>query len=595
MTQGHRVAGSDRLGKTIIFAKNNAHAEFIGQRFDLNYPEYKGAFARVVTHKTECAQTLIDDFSVHDKAPHIAISVDMLDTGIDVPEVVNLVFFKIVRAKTKFWQMIGRGTRLCPELYGPGQDKVDFFVFDFCQNLEFFNQQLAGSEGSLTEPLSQRLFKAKLDLAFQLEPTVSHGVVVTVDGTHSESGLRRDLATDLHAVVAGMNVHNVMVRPHRRWVERYSNAGSWSSLTAEETQEIAEHLSGLPSAVRDDDEAAKRFDLLMLRLELASLTGDPGVERLRGQVQAVSAALLEQTAIPVIRAQELLLRDAAGEDWWVDVTIPMLELLRRRVRGLVALIEKSKRVVIYTDLRDELGESAEVQLAGLVRATDFERFRAKARVYLREHEDHIAIQKLRRNRQLTPGDLRELERLLLKAGIADQQDLDRATQEASGLGLFVRSLVGLDRQAATAAFEDFLAGKSLGANQLHFVDLIIAGLTESGVLEPGRLYESPFTDVSRRDPTRCSPPLTSSHCSTSSSRSGLTQSRPQSWGRLPNGSSAYAPVGIHSSNATQSTTEPKSRVMNCGYGAEHHWGTSGSRSHTPRRFGRASCWLHRPG
>ena len=482
MTQGHRVAGGDRLGKTIVFAKNNAHAEFIGQRFDLNYPEYKGAFARVVTHKTEYAQSLIDDFSVHDKAPHIAISVDMLDTGIDVPEVVNLVFFKIVRAKTKFWQMIGRGTRLCPELYGPGQDKEDFYVFDFCQNLEFFNQQLAGSEGSLTEPLSQRLFKAKLDLAWRLDGSVPDGVVVEVDGTHSEAGLRQDLAGDLHAVVAGMNVHNIVVRPHRRWVERYGEAGAWSTLTAEATEEIAERLSGLPSAVRDDDEAAKRFDLLLLRLQLALLAGDPGVERLRSQVQAVATALLEQTAIPVIKAQELLLRDAAGDEWWVDVTLPMLELLRRRVRGLVALIEKSKRVVVYTDFRDELGEAAEVQLAGVVVANDFERFRAKARVYLRVHEDHVAVQKLRRNRRLTPGDLGELERLLLEAGIADQQDLDHASQEASGLGLFVRSLVGLDRKAATAAFEGFLAGKTLSANQLHFVSLVIAGLTESGVL-----------------------------------------------------------------------------------------------------------------
>ena len=500
MTQGHRVAGGDRLGKTIIFAKNNAHAEFIGRRFEANYPEYKGAFARVVTHKTDYAQSLIDDFSVHDKAPHIAISVDMLDTGIDVPEVVNLVFFKILRAKTKFWQMIGRGTRLCPELYGPGQNKEDFYVFDFCQNLEFFNQQLAGSEGSLTEPLSQRLFKAKLDLAWRLDGSVPDGVVVEVDGTRSEAGLRQDLASDLHAVVAGMNVHNIVVRPHRRWVERYGEVAAWSTLTAEGTEEIAEHLSGLPSAVRDDDEAAKRFDLLLLRLQLALLTGDPGVERLRGQVQAVAAALLEQTAIPVIKAQELLLRDAAGDEWWVDVTLPMLELLRRRVRALVALIEKSKRVVVYTDFRDELGEAAEVQLAGVVLANNFERFRAKARVYLRAHEDHVAIQKLRRNRQLTPGDLGELERLLLEAGIADQQNLDRASQEASGLGLFVRSLVGLDREAATAAFEDFLAGKTLSANQLHFVNLVIAGLTESGVLEPGRLYDSPYTDVAPQGP-----------------------------------------------------------------------------------------------
>ena len=123
MTRGLRVAAGDRLGKTIVFAKNQAHAEFIAERFDANYPHLRGEFARVVTFKTEYAQSLIDDFSNKDKAPHIAISVDMLDTGIDIPEVVNLVFFKLVRSKTKFWQMLGRGTRLCRELFGPGKTR----------------------------------------------------------------------------------------------------------------------------------------------------------------------------------------------------------------------------------------------------------------------------------------------------------------------------------------------------------------------------------------------------------------------------------------------------------------------------------------
>ena len=140
MTHGLKVAAGDRLGKTIIFAKNHDHAQFIAQRFDANYPHLKGSFARVIDFKTDYAQSLIEDFCQADKAPHIAISVDMLDTGIDVPEVVNLVFFKIVRSKTKFWQMLGRGTRLCPDLFGPGQNKEFFYVFDFCQNFEFFNQ-----------------------------------------------------------------------------------------------------------------------------------------------------------------------------------------------------------------------------------------------------------------------------------------------------------------------------------------------------------------------------------------------------------------------------------------------------------------------
>ena len=174
MTRGLTVAGGDRLGKTIVFAKNQAHAEFIAERFDANYPHYKGEFARVITFKTEYAQSLIDDFSNKDKAPHIAISVDMLDTGIDVPEVVNLVFFKLVRSKTKFWQMVGRGTRLCPDLFGPGQDKEFFYIFDYCQNLEFFSQNLPATEGALGESLGKRLFNARLELIGELDQRLAH-------------------------------------------------------------------------------------------------------------------------------------------------------------------------------------------------------------------------------------------------------------------------------------------------------------------------------------------------------------------------------------------------------------------------------------
>src|SRR6266851_1893380 len=169
MTRGAMVAGGDRLGKTILFAKNQAHAEFIADRFDASYPHLKGAFARLITTKVEYAQSLIDAFSIKDKPPHLALSVDMLDTGIDVPEVVNLVFFKLVRSKTKFWQMVGRGTRLCPDLFGPGKDKAFFYLFDYCQNLEFFSQKMPTTEGALAASLGKRLFLARLDLIGTLD------------------------------------------------------------------------------------------------------------------------------------------------------------------------------------------------------------------------------------------------------------------------------------------------------------------------------------------------------------------------------------------------------------------------------------------
>ena len=162
MSNGVKVAGGDRLGKTIIFAKSSKHAQFIVDRFNLNYPHYEGKFAQLIDYSVSYAQSLIDDFSEIEKTPHIAVSVDMMDTGIDVPEVVNLVFFKIVRSKTKFWQMVGRGTRLCPDLFGPSEDKEEFLIFDFCQNLEFFRENPAAIDAPVARPIGERLFVTRV-------------------------------------------------------------------------------------------------------------------------------------------------------------------------------------------------------------------------------------------------------------------------------------------------------------------------------------------------------------------------------------------------------------------------------------------------
>ncbi|MEE6286135.1 DEAD/DEAH box helicase family protein [Georgenia sp. MJ173] len=497
MTQGHKVAGGDRIGKTIVFAKNNAHAEFIKQRFDLAYPEYGGQLARVVTYRTEFAQTVIDDFSETEKAPDIAISVDLLDTGIDIPDVVNLVFFKLVRSASKFWQMIGRGTRLRPEVFGPGQDKKNFYVFDFCQNLEFFNQPGAGSEGSVQKSLSQRLFEARVALITALDAT---GVGAGEDGTTSLGGLRGDTASHLHRIVSGMNVDNVVVRSRRRWVERYADAAAWDQLDRHTAGEVVENLGGLPTSVRDDDEDAKRFDLLLLRIQLAVLDDDAAVaERLRRQVQDIAAMLLGQTSIPAVAAQQALLIGVAEDEWWRDVTLPMLELARRRLRGLVGFIERRHRAVVYTDFADELGDGSVVDLPGMSVGTNWERFRAKARAYLSEHEDDVVLQRLRRNRQLTEQDLTTLEDLLV-AGGGTPEDIARAREESQGLGLFIRSLVGLDREAAMAAFSEFLVDGRHSATEIRFVEMIVEHLTSNGVVEARRLYEAPFTDNAPHGP-----------------------------------------------------------------------------------------------
>ncbi|UAL31152.1 DEAD/DEAH box helicase family protein [Nocardioides rotundus] len=490
MTQGYTVAGGDRLGKTIIFAKNQKHAEFIEKRFNLAYPELAGHFARVITHGTPYAQSLIDDFSIKDKAPHIAISVDMLDTGIDVPEVVNLVFFKMVRSKSKFWQMIGRGTRLCPDLFGPGEDKEDFLVFDFCGNLEYFSQDLPGSPGQIQKSLSQRLFEARVGLVFALGD--------------DEPDLRSSTVKTLHEVVAGMNLDNFVVRRHRRAVEQYASADAWNNLGPEESGALLA-LAGLPSSVRDDDEDAKRFDLLILRRQLAQLEGDAALaERLRETVQHIAAALLSKTTIPSVAEQAVLLESVASDEWWIDVTLPMLELARLRLRGLARFIEKTTRNPVYTDFEDTVGEGVEVVLPRVTPGTNFDRFRAKAEAYLREHLDNIALQRLHRNKQLTADDLTELEQMLVASG-GQQVDIAWATEQGGGLGIFVRSLVGLDRAAATEAFENYLDGTRFTSDQVRFVNLIIDELTKNGVMEPTRLFESPYTDHAPTGPDHMFP------------------------------------------------------------------------------------------
>jgi len=508
MTRGQTVAGGDRLGKTILFAKNQAHADFIAERFNANYAHYKGEFARVITFKTEYAQSLIDAFSNKEKAPHLAISVDMLDTGIDVPEVVNLVFFKLVRSKTKFWQMVGRGTRLCPDLFGPGQHKECFFVFDYCQNLEYFAQNPETTDGALGESLGTRLFKGRLCLISELDKrshTESAGGDVRESAPiygdpRTETEVRRVTGDLLHAEVAAMNLDNFVVRPHRRVVEKYARSEAWLVLSPEDVNELGHELAGLPAELEAEAEEAKRFDLLILNLQLTRLRSEPGFERLRDQVKAIAGLLEEKSAIPMVREQMALIQDVQTDEWWQDVTVPMLELVRRRLRDLVKLIDKHKRKPIFTDFEDQMGAGTGVSLPGFGERAGFAKFRAKAQAYLRAHQDHIAIHKLRMNKALTTTDLIELERMLVESGVGGQEDVDRAKAESHGLGLFVRSLVGMDREAAKQALAGFLAGKTLGANQIEFVNLIVNHLTEHGVMEARRLYESPFTDLTPRGP-----------------------------------------------------------------------------------------------
>ncbi len=487
MAHGHKVESGDRLGKTIIFARNHEHAVFLEDRFNARFPEHRGGFVRVIDNYESRAQSLIDDFSIPDKAPHIAISVDMLDTGIDVPEVLNLVFFKPVYSRIKFWQMIGRGTRLRPDLFAPGDDKRDFRIFDFCFNFDFFREKPEGIESTGGESLGARLFRARVDLLAGLQATPA-----------TAPDFATSLAANLHDEVTAMNPANFLVRQQLATVERFQREKSWHHLAPADRDALHRDLAGLPTETETDDVESRLFDLLVLQMQLAQLTGDASAaEKRRRRVAEIAGLLEEKTAIPAVAAQLTFLAALQDPAFWTDITLTELEDLRRRLRSLVPFLDRTKRQIVYTDFEDEiLDVRVEEPLA--IPAMTGTQYAKRVAEYLADHHDNLAIAKLHRNLPLTTADLESLERALVAIG-ADHGDrllADLLTHsDAPSLPHFIRRMIGLDRQAAVAAFGHYLENQSLTARQIRFVELLIDQLTTRGIMTPAALYDAPFTDL----------------------------------------------------------------------------------------------------
>jgi type I restriction enzyme R subunit len=489
MEHGHKVEGGDRLAKTIIFARNHDHAVFIEERFNHHYPHLKGTFARVIDNYAKYAQSLLEEFSVKDKEPHIAISVDMLDTGVDVPEVANLVFFKPVYSKIKFWQMIGRGTRLCPDLFGPGDDKKDFRVFDFCFNFDFFKENPDGIEGSGGAPLGTRLFQSRVQLLGHLQGVST----LDVDGT-----LKKSLTDLLHGEVAAMNRENFIVRMHLEPVERFQQREAWAQLSEADRDVLTREVAGLPSELKTDDIESRLFDLLALRMQLANVEGDTNAfETSRQRVVEIATLLEEKAAIPAVRAQLEYLARLQETGFWQDVGLAELEEMRLRLRGLMPLLDKQKRKIVYTDFKDEVLGVREEEVIEMPKMTGAQ-YEKKVKEYLKSHLEDEAIQRLRRNEPLSPSDLERLESILIQIGEGDGQTLLSGLlerSEAPSLAYFVRSLVGMDRAAAQATFAEYLTDRSLTTQQMRFVEMVIEQLTARGVIEAAALYDPPFSNL----------------------------------------------------------------------------------------------------
>jgi type I restriction enzyme, R subunit len=494
MEHGHKVEGGDRLAKTILFARNHEQAQFIEDRFNHHYPHYKGHFARVIDHYAKYPQSLLDDFSQKDKPTHLAVSVDMLDTGIDIPEVANLVFFKPVYSKIKFWQMIGRGTRLCPDLFGPGDDKRDFRVFDFCFNFDFFREHPDGIEANEGVPLGTRLFRARIQLLTHIQ---------AMPELDSEGALADSLTEGLYGEVAAMNRENFIVREHLEAVDRYRERAAWERLSDEDRQRLNNEVAGLPSEIETGEIESRLFDLKALRMQLALAEGDVAAfEGHRQKIVDIAMLLEEKGTIPAVKAQLGYLAAMQETGFWQGIGLKDLEEMRLRLRELVRFLDRHERTVVYTDFQDEVLGVRPVEPVFMPKMTGAQ-YEKKVKEYLRNHRDHIVIRRLRTNQPLTQTDLEGLEKTLVEIGEEDGKTLLSdllARSEAPSLALFVRGLVGMDRAAAQAAFSRFLSDRSLTTPQIRFVETVIDQLTSRGVMEASALYEPPFSDLHAEGP-----------------------------------------------------------------------------------------------
>lgn len=477
MTDGIKIDYGQKLGKTIIFARNHDHAEKILEVFHREYPSLPD-YAKVIDNYMTYAQSAIDEFSDPKKLPQIAISVDMLDTGIDVPEVLNLVFFKKVMSKAKFWQMIGRGTRLCPGLLD-GEDKQKFYIFDFCGNFDFFRMN-KGKAAANTIPLQGAIFNLQFEISYKLQDMEYQ--------TDRLTAYRKALVDQMSGKVRELPRDSFAVRQHLKYVELYSEPSGYHALTYEDTLLVREEVA--PLIQPDGDEVnAVRFDALMYGIELAYLVGKK-YSKARTDLNRKVAGIAGMSNIPEIQAQSDLINKILHTDYVETAGINEFEEIREKLRDLMKYVS-SEKVKYTTNFADELlsMEWKESELEN----DELKNYKAKAEHYIRQHQDNPAIAKLKTNQPLTQSDIEALEETLWHE-VGTKQDYEQEFG-AKPLGEFVREIVGLDMNAAKEAFSAYLTDANLDSRQIYFVNQIVEYIVRNGMMKDfSVLQEPPFTD-----------------------------------------------------------------------------------------------------
>lgn len=486
MRFGQHVENGDKLGKTIIFAKNHTHAIFIEQRFNKNYPEFGGSFLRVIDNYEDKAQDLLEKFCYFkgdDIEPQIAVSVDMMDTGVDAPRALNLVFFKEVKSYSKYWQMIGRGTRKCSNLFGQGLDKEFFLIFDICGNFEFFEEFPNGYEGSTAKPLSQQLFLAQLEIITIIQNSQ--------EVTESDESIAKEYTNALHHKIIELNQSRFEVKKHIEFVLKYSKRENWNSLNQSDVLDIQTHLSHLIAYTEDKDEFAKQFDRLIYQLQLALLKQSKRQVLLIQNISNIGELLFVKRNIPAVGQHIETINKIKTTEYWANISLDKLEQLRTDLRGLIQFLKDDDKVKpVYSDFEDELIEANVKETDILGTYTRLQSYKDRVESFIRKNRTHLVIDKLYKNIPITPSELELLEQFLMQE-VESKERLFKEYEEQP-LGMFVRKILGLDVEAANKHFASFIQEENLNANQITFVNTIIDYLNKNGILDTKMLTQSPF-------------------------------------------------------------------------------------------------------
>ena len=484
MKNGLTVQGGERIGKTIIFAYNHAHAELIVNRFQVLYPECGSDFCVLIDNYVTYAQDLIDKMELRDENPQIAVSVDMLDTGIDIPDVLNLVFFKFVKSKIKFMQMIGRGTRLSEDIFGAGQNKEQFYIFDWCRNFEYFGKNPDGQEAKPTQSLTERLFCIRAELAFELQQL-----------QHQEIPFDKQLHDDLKAMmmeqVQQLSDHHISVREQWANVSRMKHPENWQYLSMIDVEVLKQDISPL-LAKNQTDESAKRFDLLVLTVELSQVNQAVKCTRSIKNILTIAQALSEKASIPQVMAKMPTIKMVLSEVFWENLTLDGLEKVRLDLRDLVKFVFGEERRSFEVNIEDTVtvdGVAEEIVAYTTYRQRVFE--------YLAENRNLPVLQKILNIEPLTEADIKELERIFWSE-LGTKEEYRRYTQDmvcGDFVAAFIRSIIGVDRSVALKMFTQFIGDNELNSQQEEYLKTIINYVCENGDIKVDTIInDAPFSD-----------------------------------------------------------------------------------------------------